>query len=206
MTDAPNIVIIDDHSLFLRGLFRIIKEKYPRSNIRCYESIDECTKNIQDFKNVHLLISDIELPDENIFRFLKQIMLQYEQLPILVITMHKKLSVIRKCKNLNINGYLLKDDDELLHKAIKEILLGNTYYSPRVEKLYRLYARQLNTLSPREEEVARLIGLGLSNKEISEKLFVSIETIKSHKKNIKIKLGVTEHSDLIQYAHQHFLI
>jgi len=206
MTDAPKIIIIDDHTLFLKGLYGIIKDQYPSAFIHCYESIEQCEKGKEDFDSVSLLISDIELPNENVFTFLKQTVQNYEKLPILIITMHKKISVIRKCKNLNINGYLLKDDDELLQKAIAEALLGNTYYSPRIENLYRSYARQLNTLSPREEEVTKMIGLGFSNKEISEKLFVSIETVKSHKKNIKIKLGVSEQSDLIQYAHKHFLI
>ena len=206
MTDSYHIVIIDDHTLFLKGLYGIIKDRYPDATIHCYESIEQCQKSKTDFNSASLLISDIELPNENVFSFLKQTMQNYEQLPILVITMHKKLSVIRKCKNLNVNGYLLKDDDELLHQAITETLSGNTFYSPRIEKLYRSYARQLNMLSPREEEVTKMIGLGLSNKEISEELFVSIETVKSHKKNIKIKLGISEQSDLIQYANQHFLI
>ena len=201
-----NIVIIDDHSLFLKGLEGLIQEEFPKSTIHCFESIDDCCKVFQNFDLIQLLISDIELPNENVFEFFKCVKKSHKNLPILVITMHKKLSVIRKCKRLNINGYLLKDDDDLLHEALKEILLGKTYYSSRIEKLYRLYAKQLNTLSPREEDVSKMIGLGLSNKEIADKLFISIETVKTHKRNIKRKLGLSEHSDLIRYANEHFLI
>lgn len=202
----PNIVIIDDHSLFLQGIHGIISAGFPDSQISCYNSIASCEKELTNFEDIHLIISDIELPGEDIFPFLSKTKGLYPTLPIMVLTMHKKLSVIRKCKELDISGYLLKDDDELLHEAINNVLRGKCYYSPRVDKLYRSYAEQLNTISPREEEIIKLISQGLSNKEISEQLFVSVETVKTHKKNIKSKLGISGLSELIQYAHDNYLL
>lgn len=206
MDKTKRIVVIDDHTLFLKGLYGILSTEFLDADIQCFESINDCKKNNTDFSAIDLFISDIELPGEDIFVFLEQTKTKYPELPVLVLTMHKKLSVIRKCKNLGILGYLLKDDDDLFVQALHEVITGKKFYSPRIEKLYRLYSEQLNSLSPREEEILKMISQGFSNQEMADKLFVSVETVKSHKKNIKLKLGITELSELVQYAQDNYLI
>ncbi len=206
MNKTKRIVVIDDHTLFLKGLYGILSTEFVNSDIKCFESINDCKRNNIDFNIIDLFISDIELPGEDIFVFLELTKKNHPELPVLVLTMHKKLSVIRKCKNLEISGYLLKDDDDLFTEALHEVIIGKKFYSPRIEKLYRLYSEQLNSLSPREEEILKMISQGFSNQEMAATLFVSVETVKSHKKNIKLKLGLTELSDLVQYAQDNYLI
>lgn len=198
--------IIDDHTIFLRGLEELISQKFKNSNINCFDSISEFKKRKSIFPEIDLLICDIELPSEDVFTFFNELRESYPNIPILVISMHKKLSIIKKCKEFQIEGYLLKDDDDYLTEAINSILKGQQFYSPRIIKFYSKYSNQLNNISDREEEIILLMVKGFSNLEISDHLSVGLETVKTHKRNIRTKLGMHELSDIISYAKQNFLV
>ena len=120
--------------------------------------------------------------------------------------MHKKLAVIRKCKALGVEGYILKDEDEHLHKAIEQLLIGHSFYSPQVEIFYNRATNHYDSLSTREEDILKLIAQGYGNVEIADNFSIAIETVKTHKKNIKLKLGLKDMHDIIQYAKTNYLI
>ncbi len=206
MKRAVSVAIIDDHTLFLKGLMHLIKASLPESSIKTYRSLEGLYTEKQVLKYLDLIICDIELPGEDVFSFLGDLRRQYPMLPVLIISMHYKLVVIRNCKLLGIEGYILKDEDELLLPAIECILSGKVFYSPRVEAFDREFDHVMDSLTPREKDVIAYIAKGLSNKDISETLFVSIETVKTHKKNIKLKLGSDSTRDMINFAKSNFLL
>ena len=206
MKKPLNFAIIDDHTLFLKGLEELISREFEKSNINCFDSIHEFKTRKSNLSEIDLLICDIELPGEDVFDFFYDIRESDPNIPILVISMHKKLSIIKKCKELQIDGYLLKDDDDYLSEAINSILKGQHFYSPRIVKFYSKYSNQLNNISDREEEIILLMVKGFSNLEISKHLSVGLETVKTHKRNIRTKLGMHELSDIIRYAEQNFLV
>ena len=205
MNQQLNILLLDDHSLYLKGLESIIKEAFPLSKSDSFSSIKHLKKHTIDFEKYDLFISDIELPGEDIFKLFTEIKKSFS-VPILVVSMHKKLSVIRKCKSLNIEGYILKDDDELLIPAIRNLVSGNSYYSDRIEKFYDKLSNDQVKISIREEEILKLVCNGYSNQYISEQLHISVETVKTHKKNIKNKLGCNELNELIEAAKDRYLL
>jgi len=200
------IIILDDHTLFLKGLILILKEHWGDCDIYAYQSIKKLKSDQLNFDTFDLIISDIELPNENSFELFELLKNNYLNLPILVISMHKKQAVIKKCKALNINGYLLKNEDEQLIDAVNTVIDGNTYYSKSIVDFCNKAKPVFEKLSPREEDVIKLIADGYGNLEIAEQLFLSKETIKTHIKNIKLKLGFENRHEIIEYAKENFLL
>jgi len=116
------IIILDDHSLFSEGLGKILEDNFKDIKLDIFKSISNLTNASLDFDSYQLLISDIELPGEDVFTLLTSLKSNYTNIPILIISMHNKLSVIKKCKELNIEGYILKDDHEYIMEGINQIL------------------------------------------------------------------------------------
>jgi len=199
------IVILDDHSLFSQGLGEILKDNFEKVDISIYKSIAKLTQQNIDYHSCDLLISDIELPGEDIFVFLNYLKSNFPKLPILVISMHNKLSVIRRCKNLNIEGYILKDDHNLIIKVVKELANGGEFYSPKVLKTLDILKIKENVLTPKEEQIITLLANGKSNQEIADELFISYNTIKTHRKNINRKLQLSTVADIIKYYYENYL-
>ncbi|PLX13515.1 MAG: hypothetical protein C0598_03385 [Marinilabiliales bacterium] len=199
------IIILDDHSLFSQGLGQILKDNFDNVDLEIYKSIAKLTQQNIDYNSCELLISDIEIPGEDIFVFLNYIKSNFPKLPILVISMHNKLSVIRRCKDLNIEGYILKDDYNLIIKVVKELLNGKEFYSPKVLKTLDILKIKENLLTPKEEDIITLIAAGKSNQEIADELFISYNTIKTHRKNISRKLNTSSVADLVKYYYENYL-
>lgn len=199
------IIILDDHSLFSQGLGEILKDNFKDVDLAIYESIAKLTQQKLDYNSCDLLISDIELPGEDIFVFLNYVKSNFPNLPILVISMHNKLSVIRRCKEINIEGYILKDDHNLIIKVVKELLNGKEFYSPKVLKTLDILKIKEELLTPKEEQIIALIASGKSNQDIADELFISYNTIKTHRKNISRKLHISSVADLIKYYYENYL-
>ncbi len=204
--ESLKILILDDHTLFLKGMSMILKNYWPQIDVYAYQSIKNLKSDNLKFDTFDLMISDIELPNEDTFGLFSSLRLNFPELPILVVSMHKKQAIIKKCKALNIEGYLLKDEDEQLVKAIKTILGGGIYYSKTIVNFFNNTKSSFEKLSKREEEVIKLIADGFTNIEIAEKLFLSKETIKTHIKNIKLKLEITTRHEITKYAKLNFVL
>jgi len=200
-----NILILDDHSLFSNGLGKILVDGFTTVNLNICKSINELNKLNSDFNSYQLFISDIELPGEDVFSLLTSIKLNHPKLPILIITMHNKLSVIKKCKELKIEGYILKDDHKLIIESIQEILSGKEYYSKKVLKTLDILNKKEKLLTPKEEEIITLIANGKSNHEIANDLSISYNTIKTHRKNINRKLLLNSTADIIKYYFKNYI-
>ncbi len=206
MNKAVNVALLDDHTLFLKGMVLLIKEALPEAEVSTFKSLSALLAEVELLSTLDLLISDVELPGEDIFSGFEKIKQINPKLPILIISMHEKLAVVRNCRLLGIEGYILKDEDALLLPAITSIMEGKPFYSPRIASLSLTFEPLLNQLTRREVEVMMETARGLTNKEIADKLLVSIETVKTHKKNIKLKLEISSTQELINYAKKTYLL
>ena len=97
MSEITKILIIDDHALYLQGMKSMIESLVSNVEVISFSSIKTARDIQKEFHGFDLFIADIELPGENMFDFLEEIK-ERTEVPVLVISMHKKLSVIRKCK------------------------------------------------------------------------------------------------------------
>ena len=203
---TKKVIILDDHSLFLRGMSLILRECCNDCEVYAYQSIRMLKKDKLKYEEFDLLISDVELPGEDTFGLLESLREKVPALPILVVSMHKKNAVIRRCREIGIRGYLLKDEDEQLFKAIETIVAGGEYYSKTIQEFCKKTKSTFIGISKREEQIIKLIAKGLNNIEIANHLFLSVETVKTHKKNIKLKLNVGNTAEIIKYAKKTYLM
>lgn len=199
------ILTLDDHSLFSEGLGKILNDHFADLYLEKFKSIAEFTNQRIDFNSYDLFISDIELPGEDIFKLLCSVKSEHPILPILIISMHNKLSVIKKCKELNVEGYILKDDHELVIKVVESLLSGQEYYSEKVKQTLNILNKKEEILTPREEEIIALLAKGKNNHEIAEKLFISYNTIKTHRKNISRKLELNSTGEIVKYYFENYV-
>ncbi len=195
------IIIIDDHSLFAEGLKKIIKDWFKDAKIQHFQSLKSFDEANILSENVDLFISDIELPGEDVFPFFKE----YSHIPILVISMHNKLHVVKKCQELGVKGYILKDDHDKIKTAIDALLNKGSYYSPKVKSKLKLLDINENVLTPKEETIIKLIAAGKSNQDIADELFISLNTIKTHRKNINSKLSINSTGELVKYFYENYI-
>ena len=203
---TKRVIILDDHSLFLRGMTLILRECCTDCEVYAYQSIRMLKKDKLKYDEFDLMISDIELPGEDTFGLLESLRDKFPSLPILVVSMHKKNAVIRRCREIGIKGYLLKDEDEQLFKAIESLMAGGTYYSKTILEFCEKTKGTFIEISKREEQIIKLIAKGLNNNDIAKQLFLSVETVKTHKKNIKLKINVNNTAEIIKYAKKTYLM
>lgn len=193
------ILVIDDHDLFLKGFKEILSIRFPESTIDlCLNIGEDILKKLEVYD---LIISDYEIPNTNIVTLIEDIR-RTSQVPILIVTMHKRISVIESCTMAGANGFLLKDEYNLLDVALNEVLLGRKFYSPQLRNALNSSKTKIHQLSEREKQVLRYMAKGLSNKEMSDALLIAIETVKSHKRNIKSKLNLDNRADLFDYYNE----
>lgn len=199
------LIIIDDHNLFAEGISKVVSDFYTTIEVRVFNSISALVDQKIDYGTVDFLITDIELPNEDIFEFLETLKKRHTTLPILVISMHNKLTVIKKCKVLGIEGYILKDDTVSIAEVIGRLLKGETYYSEKVMKTLEILDKKERLLTPKEEQILKLLIENNDNYQIADKLYVSYNTIKTHRKNIYQKLGVSSLTELCNYYYKNYV-
>ncbi|WP_435353284.1 response regulator [Emticicia sp. SJ17W-69] len=199
----PKLLIADDHTLFNEGVKQLISDHY---NIvgQVFDGKDVLTMAMVTRPDVILL--DINLPSINGFDLAAELRKSFETIKIIFLSMYTEARFIEQSKQLKVDGYLLKNSTkEELILGIDCVLNGENYYDPKLnqprQNLYHddFFVKQFS-LTPREVEIIRMIKTGLSTGEIAEKLFLGLETVKTHRKNIYFKLSITKSTELIKFA------
>ncbi len=206
------ILIADDHQLVRMALHCILNEAY--SNAEVEEAADTAEMLKKALKeHWDLIISDIAFPDQSGLDALKQIKTHKPKIPVLMLSMYPAQEYAIRCITAGAVGYLNKENiaDELI-KAINQILAGKKYINMEVaEILAASFEDKSRTvlhenLSDREYEVFKLLLEGLSMQEISEKLCISVNTVRTHKVHILKKMHLQSDADMIKYGIQNQLI
>jgi two-component system response regulator NreC len=142
---------------------------------------------------------------------------QYPNIPVLILSMHNNEDFICNSIKAGAKGYLPKDirREELL-KAIQALHQGENYYSQEVnEIIVRSFVQRSiqdekseeeKSLTKREIEIIKLVSEGFINKEIADKLSISIRTVDAHKSNIMQKLKLKSNVEMVKYAIKNKLI
>jgi DNA-binding NarL/FixJ family response regulator len=197
------LLIADDHTLFNEGVKQLLSDKYEVVG-QVYDGKEVLPAIHQQTPDIILL--DINLPSINGFDLAKTLKKSFESLRIIILSMYAEPQFIAQAKEIQVHGYLLKNStkEELIF-GIESVLSGNTYYDTKLSQskisLHHddLFVKQF-ALTPREVEIIRMIKAGLSTAEIAEKLFLGLETVKTHRKNIYYKLSISKSTELIRFA------
>lgn len=203
-----NIVLADDHRLFLEGLVRLIKLEddlhvlyHAHGGKYVAQYVDSHPE-----ETIHLVITDISMPDFDGIALNNHLKATRPEIRTLVVSMHMDVDMVDALVQHDVDGYLSKNADsaEFL-TAIRTILRGEKYFSASVKQAYAdsAFSRKKETLellTEREKSILKLIAEEYTTQEIADKLFLSKHTVESYRKTLFAKLNVRNLAGLTRHA------
>ncbi len=200
--DKIKVLVTDDHPMVLEGMKSMLQQisfveisGFAKNAIEAIELIKQ--------KHPHLLITDINMPEVSGIELTQKVRKEFPQIKIIAMSTFKERSYISQMIQSGASGYLVKSaSKEEIEEAILSVYEGKLYMSLDIN-LSSAEKNDLNNipvLSSREKEVLQLIADGFTNPQIAEKLFLSLHTVDSHRKNLLTKFGVNNTASLIKLA------
>lgn len=209
--EKSRILIVDDHPLFCEGLSRVI-DSHPSLKV-CGQAPDApaAMKAVAELKP-DLVLVDISLEGTNGIDLIKSLKAKYDDIPILVVSMHDESLYAERALRAGAQGYLMKNQPiQTVRAAILKVLSGNVFLSEKMSTsvLAKLLlgkkdepVSSVDQLSDRELQVFQMLGEGKSSRQIAEALDLTIPTIHSFRNRIKEKLHIQNASELVLHANQ----
>jgi two-component system nitrate/nitrite response regulator NarL len=215
---TTKILIVDDHEVVRDGLKNILTSLENISIAGEAGNGEDAVKMYSSLKP-DLVIMDISMPGMNGIEATKIIKEKDPDARILILTMHDNQEYLNQIIRSGAKGFILKntDKDELL-EAVKTVSGGDNFFSKDISKLiidnYIRTAKETEKndgykevpLTKREIEILKLIASGYSNQEIANILYISYNTVDTHRKNIMHKLSIKNTAGLVRYAIEKGLI
>jgi DNA-binding NarL/FixJ family response regulator len=203
---VPSVMIVDDQTLFRRGLVKLL-ECDPRIKIvddaaNGAEAMEKIAKNAPD-----VVLVDIKMPVMDGIETTRRIVSQYPKIRVLVLTTFENDGYVIQALKAGASGYLLKDSQpEAIVSAMLAILSGERVMTESVaDQFLNLISggnqkARYDGMTRREVEILRLLGQGMTNKQMAFRLKISEKTVRNHISNFYAKLGVGDRSQAVLYA------
>ncbi|GAB3640139.1 LuxR C-terminal-related transcriptional regulator [Spirosoma arcticum] len=208
LTQKIRVLLADDHTLFSDGLaMQLTVENSPVEVVGQVFRGNDVLPAIQQHAP-HVILLDINLPQQTGIVCAQQAMLAFPELHVVMLTMYGYRKFVDQCRSIGVAGYLLKHERaEVIIHTLKQVQAGQRCFptdptSNRHEADF--FVRQFK-LTPTELKIIGLIRTGLSSQQIADRLFISFETVRSHRKNIYRKLDITHLSELLNFASEYAL-
>lgn len=203
------ILIADDHPLTLMGTKSFVEMLGYKVEDICSNGITAL--NLITIHQPNIAILDINMPGMDGLEVLERVLKQKLKTKIILLTMHKEMTVYKKAKQLGVSGYVLKEyaQDELKH-CIDEVCKGNVYVSANLtNEISDNHSSDLSTdlekLTFAERKILELIAQQKTSKQIAELLFISEKTVEGHRSNIIQKLELPKEKNvLLIWASKYF--
>ena len=205
------VLLVDDHTILRVGL---------RSFLGYYDDIEvvgeandgaaaaALVKELQP----DVVLMDIAMPGVNGIQATCLIREQYPETKVLILSQYEDSQYVLPLLRAGASGYILKDalGTDLLN-ALRGVARGETFLGPSIVKVLAEEVRHpgegkeatIESLTPRERQILRLIAQGQTNAQIAEVLSISVNTVEWHRANVMNKLGAHTVVDLVRYALQH---
>ncbi|MFC8144006.1 response regulator [Streptomyces paradoxus] len=203
------ILLADDHALVRRGV-RLILDQQPDLEVVAEAGDGAEAIELARTRDVDLAVLDIAMPRLTGLQAARELAAVRPGLRILMLTMHDNEQYFFQALKAGASGYVLKSvADRDLVAACRAAMRDEPFLYPgAVTALIRNYLDRARRgqedpdqiLTPREEEVLKLVAEGHSSKEIADLLFISIKTVQRHRANLLQKLGLRDRLDLTRYA------
>lgn len=217
MSERIRIVLVDDHAVLRAGLTALLNAE---ADMKVVGEAGDGATSLQVVADCQpdVVLLDINMPNLSGLAVMTQLRQVAPQSRILVLTMHDDQTYLRQVLAQGGAGYVLKQaaDSELL-TAIRTVYHGGAFLHPaHAQALLATPTAapaspagtqdDLSLLSEREVEVLKYIALGHSNKEIAEKLYLSVKTVETYKARIMEKLELNSRASLVRFALKHGLL
>ncbi len=204
------VLIVDDHAIVRDGV-RMILEAQP--DIEVVGEASDGREALEAARQVSpsVVLMDIAMPGMNGLEATAAIRQDLPDVQVIILTMHEDYEYFFEVLRAGASGYVLKgaSSDDLV-SAIRAVHQGGVYLHPAVAKnLVSDYVKRMEPgedrarydgLSDRERQVLKLVAEGKTSRQIADELFLSVNTVQTHRAHIMEKLGLHNRTDLIRYA------
>jgi len=209
------VLIADDHKLFRQGLIGLMKTREDFVEVIGEAETGEEAIRLAEQLHPDVILMDIYMPQMDGLQAAKEIHIRFPEIAIVMLTSSERDGHLYEAVQLGVSGYLLKSlDASELFDLLHGVTNGETAVTRAMAgKLLKAVANRLaheergeQALTERELYVLRLVASGAGNQEIAQKLSISVNTVKSHLKNILEKLQLENRTQAATYAFKHGLV
>lgn len=205
------VIIIDDHALFRESLQQLLSRSMEFDVVGMAGDAREGERIAMELKP-DLAVIDLSLPDKSGIQLTRIVKTVLPELKVVIVSMHSKIDYILSALQAGALGYLVKESvTKNLFDCLESAQKGEYYLDVAlsgeiVTKLLDVANQHVDSnsaygaLSPREQQVMRLLAQGKTTKMVAELLTISPKTVANHRANIMTKLDIHSSADLIRYA------
>jgi DNA-binding NarL/FixJ family response regulator len=204
------VLVVDDHPIIRQGLAQMIGHEEDMEVCGQAEDMNSALAAVEKLKP-DIAVIDISLKGTSGVELIKAVKTRQPSVKMLALSMHDEALYAERCLKAGAGGYIMKHEPpEKVIQAIRQVFAGQIYVSENMTSrmVHKLVdgneagATGIDSLTDRELEVFRLIGIGHGTRQIAEELFLSVKTIESYRAHIKEKLALDNATELIQHAIQ----
>lgn len=202
--NSIRIVIIEDDATIREGYTYLINQKENYKVVNAYPSTEAALRSIT-LDDPHVILLDVELPGQNGIEAIPKLKAAVEDVYIIMLTVYENEQTVFDALSKGAAGYLTKDaSPDKIVEAVNEVLQGGGPMSINIAKMVinSFKRSEQSPLTRRETEILEQIANGKTRGKIAEEMFIDLETVKSHLKNIYSKLDVHSRADAIKTAKQ----
>lgn len=210
---SPRLLIVEDQPIYIEGLRGVLAQD-SRLQVLGHAEHGQAALDFLAQQAVDVVLLDVNMPVMSGLETVPHLQEQHPDTHVIMLTIYDHIPLVMQLLELGVAGYLLKNSrGQEIRDAIHTVAAGGTHYGIEIMKnlTQAMRARQqapvaAPRLSSRELEVLRLVVEEFTAYEIAERLFVSKETIDTHRKNIREKLGVRNTAGMVREALRHELV
>jgi DNA-binding NarL/FixJ family response regulator len=203
------VLIADDHTIVRRGL-RALLDEVPDLEVvaEAADGADAVSRVLEG--DVHLAVLDITMPRMTGLQAVQEIARRAPQVKTLILSMHEDEQYFFQALRMGASGYVLKSAaDRDLVEACRAAMRGEPFVhagavtaliEDYLERVRRGDAADVDPLTPREQQVVKLIAEAYTNEQIARELVISVKTVERHRANLMEKLGMRDRVQLTRYA------
>lgn len=209
------VILADDHTIVRSGL-RLMLESDPEIEIVGEAADGNQAYSLTAREKPDILLLDISMPPgQSGLVACEKVVQDFPSTRVIILTMFAEPDYLLFTLRGGASGYVLKNATaEELCTAVHTVSNGGTYIYPKMADLLKDHmtsgkvdsSQALHALTGREIEITSLLAHGFTNKEIAEKLYLSVKTVEAHRSKIYAKLGIKSRSELVDFAIKHKLL
>lgn len=212
------LIVVDDHPIFIEGIFALLRND-ERFDIVGFAHNGKDALDLVKKTNPDIAMLDINMPGMDGIEVCKALKERFPSVKAIMLTMHDDYGYIKKLLEAGARGYVLKNTTrEALGTAITTVFDGQPYLDPAVQEAMIKSVSggndnnngpafsNIEALTKRELEILQQIAYGHTSADISKKLFISKNTVETHRKNLLTKLNVKNTAEMIKIALQNGLV
>ncbi len=214
------LFVVDDHPIFVDGIVNLLKDTPGFEIIGTASNGQEFLDKIKT-EQPDIVLMDINMPVMDGIEATQELKIRYPKIKVIALTMFNDIRFIKELLEIGAKGYVLKNiSREDLIKAVNTVSEGKPFLDSAVqEKVISSMSSSddedfdekeadlmVQNITSRELEILQLIALGMTSQDISQKLFISKNTVETHRKNLLAKLNVKNTASLLKFAYKKGLV